>query len=95
MARRREVKMLPGALKAWREVRGAEWNPDGKPLSQKQLAIRAGVSPTLVAMIETGERQPSRLNAEDIATALKVDLDAIAFTYPDPIVDELASAVNQ
>lgn len=80
--------MLPGALKAWREVRGKQWNPDGKPLSQKQLARLTGgsVSQTLIAMIETGERQPSRLNAEDIARALDVPLDAIAFVYPDELV---------
>lgn len=71
--------MLPGALPAWREIRG---------LTQKTLAEKSGVSPTTIAMIETGERQPSRLNAEDIARALEVPLDAIAFIYPDPIVDD-------
>lgn len=43
-------------------------------------------------MIETGERQPSRLNADDIASALDVPLDAIAFVYPDPIVNEVYEA---
>lgn len=77
--RRREVRCLPEALKAWRNERG--W-------SQKELAARTGdnVSPTLIAMIETGDRQPSRLNAEDIAKALGVPLEAIAFVYPDEIV---------
>lgn len=75
--RRREVRVLPGALKAWRAERG--W-------SQKELAQRSGVSAALVAMVETGERQPSRLNAEDLATALGVTLDAIAFVYPDELV---------
>lgn len=73
--------MLPEALRAWRAERG---------YSQKELAERAGphVSHTLIAMIETGERQPSRLNAEDIAKALGVTLEAIAFIYPDPLVTE-------
>lgn len=71
--------MLPGALKAWRGER--QW-------SQKELAQQTGgaVSATLIAMIETGERQPSRLNAEDIAKALGVPLEAIAFIYPDELV---------
>ena len=71
--------MLPGALKAWRGERG--W-------TQKELAQRSGVSAALIAMIETGERQPSRLNADDLAEALRVPLVAIAFVYPDPIVNE-------
>lgn len=77
--RRREVRVLPDALKTWRRERG---------FSQKMLAERTGgtVSPTAIAMIETGERQPSRLNAEDIAQALGVPLGAIAFVYPDEMV---------
>jgi transcriptional regulator with XRE-family HTH domain len=71
------VRCLPEALKAWRKERD---------LSQKALAGAAGVSPTLIAMIETGERQPSRLNADDIAKALGVPLEAIAFVYPDDLV---------
>lgn len=82
--RRREVRVLPGALAQWREERR---------ITQKQLATMSGVSPTLIAMIETGERQPSRLNAEDIAKALGIPLDAFAFVYPDPIVNEAAEAV--
>lgn len=74
--------MLPGALKAWRAERG--W-------TQKELAERTGgqVSPTSIAMIETGERQPSRLAADDLAHAIGVPLDAIAYVYPDPFVNEL------
>lgn len=48
------------------------------------------MSATLIAMIETGKRQPSRLNAEDIATALGVPLEAIAFVYPDEMVAGVA-----
>lgn len=76
------MRVLPEALKAWRSERG--W-------SQKELAERAGVSPTLIAMIETGERQPSRLNADDIAKALDVPLEAVAFVYPDAIVNEVVA----
>lgn len=75
--RRREVRVLPQALKAWRAERG--W-------SQKELAQRSGVSAALIAMIETGERQPSRLNADDLATAFGVPLEARAFVYPDELV---------
>lgn len=79
MARRREVRVLPEALKSWRNERG--W-------SQKTLSEKTGgtVSAALIAMIETGDRQPSRLNAEDIAAALGVPLQAIAFVYPDELV---------
>lgn len=81
--RRREVRILPGALRSWRAER---------KMSQKQLAEATGgtVSASQIAMIETGERQPSRLNAEDIAAALGVPLDAIAFVYPDPMVADVA-----
>lgn len=75
--------MLPGALKAWRAERG--W-------SQKETADRSGLSPTLIAMIETGDRQPSRLNAEDLALAIGVPLSAIAFVYPDELVNAEAGA---
>lgn len=70
--------MLPQALATWRKERG--W-------SQKLLSEKTGgtVSPTLIAMIETGDRQPSRLNAEDMAAALGVPLAAIAFVYPDEL----------
>lgn len=81
--RRREVRILPGALAQWRKERG---------LTQKTLGDKSGVSPTLIAMIETGERQASRLNADDIAAALEVPLGAIAFVYPDPIVNEELAA---
>lgn len=83
MARRREVRVLPEALKSWRNERG--W-------SQKELSEQTGkvVSAALIAMIETGDRQPSRLNAEDIAKALGVPLEAIAFVYPDELVAAVA-----
>jgi transcriptional regulator with XRE-family HTH domain len=64
--------VLPLALKAWRKERG--W-------SQKKLAALAGVSPTLIALIETEERQPSRLNAEAIAAALGVDVGVLAILH--------------
>ncbi len=60
--------MLPGALRAWRAERG--W-------SQEELAQRAGCSPTLIALIETGKRQPSLETARRIARALGLGLDEL------------------
>lgn len=79
--------MLPEALRAWRIVRG-EQESSRRPLSQKELSVRAQhhggkVSPTLIAMIETGERQPSLTNALAIARALRVSLLAIATCTPE------------
>lgn len=72
--RRKEVTVLPEALKAWRTQRG--W-------TQKDLAIRSAVSPTLIALIETNERQPSLTNALAIAKALDVPLRAFALLHVD------------
>lgn len=83
MSRINEVQILPEALRAWRRVRGEQWTTTNKPLAQKDLAERAGVSPTLIAMIETGERQPSLSNGLAIARALKVSLLAIATCSAD------------
>lgn len=74
MARINEVQVLPEGLRAWRKER--DW-------SQKELAERSGVSPTLIAFIETGERQPSLSNALAIATALGVTLRAFATVTPE------------
>ena len=66
--------MLAEGLRAWRAER---------KLSQKQLALRAGVSPTLIALIETQERQPSLVKATAIAAALGVPVRAFAVVHPD------------
>lgn len=77
--------MNPAALRAWRKERG--W-------SQKELALRAmasgediSVSPTLIALIETGERQPSLRNAEAIAATFGVELAVLAVVH---VEDEAA-----
>lgn len=80
MGRPREVSVLPQALKAWRKERG--W-------SQKDLAFHAteklpdgdSISPTLIALVETGERQPSLRNAEAIAAAFGIDVAALAVVH--------------
>lgn len=68
-------------ISAFRKIRG---------LSQFALAEKAtailreaygdpskGVSESLIALVETGRRQPSRENGEAIALALGVEFDAI------------------
>lgn len=72
MPKTREVTILPAAVKAWRRER---------KLSQELLAEIAGVSPTLVALIETGKRQPSLTNAISIANAFGVPVNAIAVIH--------------
>lgn len=72
--RRREITILPVAIKTWRRERG--W-------SQKELADRAGVSAGLIAMIEVEERQPSISNAIAIAQAIGIPLKAIAIVHMD------------
>lgn len=44
-----------------------------RALTQKELALRAGVHPTYLAGIERGERNPGLENIAAIATALEVD----------------------
>lgn len=84
MPRQQQVQMLPGAMKAWRKVRG---------LSQAGLAAatKHQVSEGLIAQIETGRRQPGLSNGKVIAAALDVPLDALAFVHPD-FVDGDAAA---
>lgn len=64
--------------------------------TQRELAELTGgnVSAQLVGMIEAGDRQPRRPNADDLAAALGVPVEAIAFVYPDPTVDTVASGGN-
>jgi transcriptional regulator with XRE-family HTH domain len=84
------VRVLPVAVAAWRNER--RW-------SQKELAIRASeaarretgdvearVSASTVAMIETGEREPSVDTLRWIADALGVVVGALAFVAePEPV----------
>lgn len=68
------MTVLPRGLRAWRLQR---------ELSQKALAEKSGVSPTLIALIETGERQPSLVNALAITDALGIELEAVALVHAD------------
>jgi transcriptional regulator with XRE-family HTH domain len=72
--RQQQVSVLPEALRAWRRERG--W-------TQEQLAERAGCSSTLIALIETGKRQPGLANAIGIARAIGVPLTALAIVHVD------------
>lgn len=75
------MRVLPGALKAIRK--------DWRDMTQKQLAKRAGCSLALVAMIETGDRQPSLETAEAIARVLEVPVASFCFLLAE---DEGAAA---
>lgn len=64
-----QVQVLPEGLRAWRKQRD---------LTQVELAKRVGCSETLIALIETGRRQPGIENARAIAEHLGVALEAFA-----------------
>ena len=67
--RRQQVTVLPEGLRQWRKVRD---------ITQVELAKRVGCSDTLIALIETGRRQPGIENARAIADVLGVPLEAFA-----------------
>jgi transcriptional regulator with XRE-family HTH domain len=82
--------MKPETLRAFRGI------ARGKKLSQSELADLASkalqantgdpersISESLIALIETGRRQPSVENAQAIADALGVELEALATIAPD------------
>lgn len=70
------LTVLPQALKAWRAER---------QISQETLAKRVSVTPGMIALIETGRRQPSADLLDRIAAVLDVKPGAIAFIpVPDP-----------
>lgn len=68
------VSVNPVALKTLRRMSG---------LSQVALAEKANVSESLVALIETGRRQPSEENAKALATAMDVPVEAFATITED------------
>lgn len=84
MPKQPQVRVLPDALKAWRGERD---------LTQVELAKRVGCSETLIALIETGRRQPGYENAVAIADTLGVKLTAIAIVEPDDDPAETHPAV--
>lgn len=64
--------------------------------TQRELADATGgeVSAQLIGMIEAGDRQPRRPNADHIAAALGVPVEAFAFVYPDALVETVANGGN-
>ena len=80
----RDVTVLPDGLAAWRKERG---------LTQEGLARASKVSEGLVALIESGRRQPSYGNAQRIAAALGVSLRAFALISIDEPDDALEEAI--
>lgn len=77
-----EVTILPDALKAWRGQRS---------MSQAALAEAASCSEGLIALIETGRRQPGLSNALAISRALGVPLRVFALVHVD--LDAMTEAV--
>lgn len=65
--------------------------------TQRDLADATGgdVSAQLIGMIEAGDRQPRRANADLIAAALGVDVEAFAFVYPDALVETVADVQQE
>lgn len=79
MPRPAQVVVMPEAVKAWRVVRG---------LSQAKLAKKAGVSESLIGLIETRKRTPGLVNTVAIAKALEVEVGAIAIVNDAAAVAE-------
>lgn len=73
-----KLTVLPDALRTWRKERGG--------ISQETLAKRVDVTPGMIALIETGRRQPSLDLLKRIAQELDVPVGALAFLPADPIV---------
>jgi transcriptional regulator with XRE-family HTH domain len=77
-----EVSRLGRRLKAFRERAG---------LTQDELAARSGVSRTVIAGLETGQRSGVLLDsAIKIARALGVSIDHLAGTWENELVATLA-----
>jgi predicted transcriptional regulator len=66
--RRALLRAFGAAVRAWREEHAV--GIDGRPLSQEELASRAGVHRTYIGGVERGERNVSVVNIARIATAL-------------------------
>lgn len=79
----RDVTVLPEGLSSWRRQRG---------LTQEGLARLSGMSEGLIALIETGRRQPTYGNAVKLANALELPLRAFALVNADT-EDEQPEAV--
>jgi transcriptional regulator with XRE-family HTH domain len=76
---RRTVRVLPLAVKHWRTIHlGWTQKQLASLATETAMAKAAGVtiSPSTIAMIETGERQPSLVVAEAIAEAMGIQLGA-------------------
>ena len=74
VSKNHRVTVLPEGLRQWRKVRD---------ITQIELAKRVGCSDTLIALIETGRRQPGIENARAIADVLGVPLEAFALVDGD------------
>lgn len=82
------MTVKPATLRAFRKkerlsqaalaARATEWLREHDDTHYDNEDDKPSVSESLVALIETGRRQPSLRNAEALAAALDVPLDALA-----------------
>ena len=81
------VRVLPEALKAWR-TKHLHWTQKlaATMAARTPTARESGtrISPSTIAMLETGERQPSLLVAECIAEAYDLPVEAFAIRLIQP-----------
>lgn len=85
---RGEVQALPKAVAHWRKVHKG-WSQEtlarmaSKTAAAQSVTPPVKVSPSTIAMIELGKRQPSRLVADAIAEAMGIDVEAFAWICDD------------
>lgn len=81
------MTLLPKAVSEWRKLRG--WSQEGLAAHATTAARLKGkqvrVSPSAIAMIETGKRQPSLLVAEAIAAGLGVPVEALGVIHKQEV----------
>jgi transcriptional regulator with XRE-family HTH domain len=88
--RKGEVTVNPPGLRALRTKSGLSQAALARAASEAKAARSSGgessdsLSESLIALIETGRRQPSLENVEAIAAALGVPVDAFAVVHETP-----------
>lgn len=84
--KRNQVWVLPLAVSHWRKEH-KQWSQEtlARKASQTDKAKATGtkVSPSTIAMIETGRRQPSRLVVDILGEAFGIPVGAFAIVNDD------------